>query len=1007
MTGGFDRLLTATEFERFDAELKSLDRSTQPAVPAGRLPKKGREPRTVTQHQERIWLAQQQDPDKVLRHAQVYRLGGTPDIARLARAVDTLVEALPELAMRYCFSDEGELVKSLSHGPDGTLEIIKAENQQEAVSLVLAAQKAHWDSEAEPPFKVLLILCGQAVILGLLMHRILEEVCSPEDVLRSLVAAYDGKVIAAPALRQAKQFEPDFPGLAPVTWLRRGEGLTDTAVIDFNGTPGLLPTGDRLALRFGTLLEPVLHHDQDYSSSDHTTLLAEVGVRFAQFLCKLGGHERIEAIFLAWQTGSLTDPCGGFARSDSFAVSVGRDMAPEEGERQVLSHLNAISRSEKHDNNTLAADVPKVWIQRLADPKTIVPTDTLAFDRIPLPTYEARPDFELAVGFDTEGRAILELVTGQRIRRHAGSLVLDLFSGYLRNPEVLSIAVSQQLLQSESARVSDASLHAGQGTSLDVTAIQAAILQEFRDALAVADLTPDDDFFDFGGHSLVATRIIGRLLHDHGIEVRFNDLFGNPTAAGLARHATLVDTAGESTGNHNVEIRNGKASDAATPLALAQMSLWKIYSALGYREIFNLPFALDFLDPVDETVFEAAFGDLMKRHAALRTLYFETEEGDVLQKVVPVEELATYKWFWTSTESTGADRNAEAIYCFDLAKELPVRLRFLTDPETGRQVLSFLFHHLALDEWSVNLMMDELVEAYRARSLGVAPEWPDEPAPFHEFARKQVQLGVKARHLAFWTDMLGDAPRELVLFTNEPKLLDEPATDDCSVAGGWVEMRLESDVSDGLYAIAKENSASLFNVVYGAISAALQALGGLSDLVIGTSAAGRTDPDYFDTIGYFTTVVAHRVRFGDDPTVGTLIGNIKDMINGSMPFTDIPIDLVEDALGMTPGMDHLFDVFIQIHAQNKLNGNLPAPDGGTIAFRQVDPDKHESHLGLQFEVMEEVIDGNRAIRVLMSYQARRYSPAQVEAIRASVMSMFTQFSRGDASNMNISQLART
>ncbi|MEC9402461.1 MAG: phosphopantetheine-binding protein, partial [Pseudomonadota bacterium] len=597
MTGGFDRLLTATEFERFDAELKSLDGSTQPAVPAGRLPKKGREPRTVTQHQERIWLAQQQDPDKVLRHAQVYRLGGTPNIARLARAVSAMVEALPELAMRYRFSDEGELVKSLSHGPDETLEIIKAENQQEAVSLVLAAQKAHWDSEAEPPFKVLLILCGQEVILGLLMHRILEEVCTPEDVLRSLVAAYDGKVIAAPALRQVKQFEPDFPGLAPVTWLRRGEGLADTAVIDFNGTPGLLPTSDRLALRFGTLLEPVLHHDQGYPSSDHTTLLAQIGVRFAQFLCKLGGHERIEAIFPARQTDSLTDPCGGFARSDSFAVSVGRDMAPEEGERQVLSHLNAISRSEKHDNNTLAADLPKVWIHRLADPKTIVPTDTLAFDRIPLPTYEAHPDFELAVDFDTEGRAILELVTGQRIRRHAGSLVLDLFSGYLRNPEVLSIAVSQQLLQSESARVSDASLHAGQGTSLNVTAIQAAILQEFRDALAVADLAPDDDFFDFGGHSLVATRIIGRLLHDHGIEVRFNDLFGNPTAAGLARHATLVDGAGESVGNHNVEIRNGKARDAATPLALAQMSLWKIYSALGYREIFNLPFALDFLDP--------------------------------------------------------------------------------------------------------------------------------------------------------------------------------------------------------------------------------------------------------------------------------------------------------------------------------------------------------------------------------------------------------------------------
>jgi hypothetical protein len=143
------------------------------------------------------------------------------------------------------------------------------------------------------------------------------------------------------------------------------------------------------------------------------------------------------------------------------------------------------------------------------------------------------------------------------------------------------------------------------------------------------------------------------------------------------------------------------------------------------------------------------------------------------------------------------------------------------------------------------------------------------------------------------------------------------------------------------------------------------------------------------------------VRFNDGQTVGGLVRDIKELINGSMPYQDIPIDLVETALGMTPGRDHLFDVFIQIHAQNKLNGNLPTPDGGRIAFRQVDPDKHESHLGLQFEVMEEVIDGDRSIRVLMSYQAKRYAPAQVEAIRETVMEMYELFAASGASDRKL------
>src|SRR5690606_4858519 len=97
--------------------------------------------------------------------------------------------------------------------------------------------------------------------------------------------------------------------------------------------------------------------------------------------------------------------------------------------------------------------------------------------------------------------------------------------------------------------------------------------------------------------------------------------------------------------------------------------------------------------------------------------------------------------------------------------------------------------------------------------------------------------------------------------------------------------------------------------------------------------------------------------------------------------TEIPIDLVEEALGIQSGRGHLFEVFIQIHAKNKLNGTLQASDGREIRFRQIDPDKQESLLGLQFEVMEEIIDGQREIRLMMSYRADHYSPEQVELLR--------------------------
>ncbi|WP_438893643.1 phosphopantetheine-binding protein, partial [Bacillus cereus group sp. BC326] len=65
--------------------------------------------------------------------------------------------------------------------------------------------------------------------------------------------------------------------------------------------------------------------------------------------------------------------------------------------------------------------------------------------------------------------------------------------------------------------------------------VEAAILAEFRTALANQTMTADDDFFDFGGHSLIATRVIGRLLSDHGIEIHINDMFSFPSAKQLAQ----------------------------------------------------------------------------------------------------------------------------------------------------------------------------------------------------------------------------------------------------------------------------------------------------------------------------------------------------------------------------------------------------------------------------------------------------------------------------------------
>jgi acyl carrier protein len=59
------------------------------------------------------------------------------------------------------------------------------------------------------------------------------------------------------------------------------------------------------------------------------------------------------------------------------------------------------------------------------------------------------------------------------------------------------------------------------------------IVEIFRRVLATNDVNASSDFFELGGDSLLAMRVLSAIARDFGTELSWEDFIENPSAAGL------------------------------------------------------------------------------------------------------------------------------------------------------------------------------------------------------------------------------------------------------------------------------------------------------------------------------------------------------------------------------------------------------------------------------------------------------------------------------------------
>ncbi|HCK4663103.1 TPA: pyoverdine non-ribosomal peptide synthetase PvdD, partial [Pseudomonas aeruginosa] len=484
----------------------------------------------------------------------------------------------------------------------------------------------------------------------------------------------------------------------------------------------------------------------------------------------------------------------------------------------------------------------------------------------------------------------------------------------------------------------------------------------WSEILGVERVGLDDNFFELGGHSLLATRVISRVRQEQQLDASLKALFERPVleafAQGLERTTDAVSTI--------------PLADRQQPLALsfAQERQWFLWQLEPESAAYHIPSALRLRGRLDVDALQRSFDSLVARHETLRTR-FRLEGGRSYQQVQPAVSVSIER------EQFGEEGLIERIQAivvqpFDLERGPLLRVNLLQLAEDDH-VLVLVQHHIVSDGWSMQVMVEELVQLYAAYSRGLEVALPALPIQYADYAlwqRSWMEAGEKERQLAYWTGLLGGEQPVLELPFDRPR----PARQ--SHRGAQLGFELSRELVEAVRALAQREGASSFMLLLASFQALLYRYSGQADIRVGVPIANRNRVETERLIGFFVNTQVLKADLDGRMGFDELLAQARQRALEAQAHQDLPFEQLVEALQPERNASHnpLFQVLF--NHQSEIRSVTPevqledlrleglAWDGQTAQFDlTLDIQEDENGIWASFDYATDLFDASTVERL--------------------------------------------
>lgn len=496
----------------------------------------------------------------------------------------------------------------------------------------------------------------------------------------------------------------------------------------------------------------------------------------------------------------------------------------------------------------------------------------------------------------------------------------------------------------------------GNAQAADEPGDEAAVRRVWSELLGVDRVTADDHFFEQGGDSLAAIRLVTRLHREHDLTIGMTDVLARPLFAEVVaaiRRSPVTPIDAESGPTAEEAGAKGLGTQELTPLqrdfVVTEHLVELPVHTLGIR--YRLP------GRFEPAHVRHLLRRLARRHPALRQrLIFDGDQPRLLvaesdEVSLTVVDLPAGLAGDLQAQRT---RREATLVPFDLVVEPPVRALLLRaagcvevgDVTAGDDELVIVVHHLGFDGWSVALLGDDLgrLIAEREPSDDVDADCGvREAAALSSLARLDRAAVQRPDLTDYWRNRLAGVDTSWTLPTDRPR----PAHR--SFAVERTARVLDPVQLEHWHEQAQRHHTSLFVVGLAAVQTLVQRYTGVTDVTVLAPTSRRGDPGTAELVGPVVSVLPFRGDLGGDPTTTGLVTQlarsaVEDLIHQDLP---IPAILAAAAVPASRGRNQITTISLSLH-------NLPEPTTGGVRYAGDEPPAASMlDLAVSFDVVDD------------------------------------------------------